>query len=796
MSSFQGTSPTASNSNEEPIREELFSVERLEQYAAELAAEHSVSAKPVKGRRLLPRLEENGRTLVTVYRALADAIQSERTVSPAAEWLVDNFHIIEEQHREIRRDLPKGYYRQLPKLDKGELAGYPRVYAIALALIAHTDSRLDADTLARFIRSYQRVTPLTIGELWAIAITLRVALVENLRRLATRIVQARNAREEADKLADTLLEIAGRQPEELIEELQAAIGKARQLDRAFIVQLTQRLRDQDPEVWPALEWLQEELASESLTTEQIVHIEHQRQAAAQATVGNIITSMRLLSTLDWEDFFESVSNVDPILAEDPIGAYSLMNFATRDAYRHVIEKIARRARSTEQDIARHALELARRSHQSVEDDRRRAHVGYYLVDRGRAQLEAEVSCRPRLLERFFRSVLRHPTLSYLGTLAVMTALVLAPFILYAVFAGASPLGVVAIALLLIVPVSDFVLTALNLDVTVVFKPKPLPKMNTASGIPGEGRTFVVIPTIFTRQETVRALLENLEVHFLANRDENIFFALLGDFADATQENMPGDDELLETATSGIAELNARYEEGRFQLFHRRRKWNPVEGKWMGWERKRGKLHEFNRLLRGAGDTSYIVATADPALLSTVRYVITLDSDTQLPRDSARRLIGTALHPLNRPHFDPVVKRVTQGYGILQPRVSMTLASSSRSHFARIFSGHTGVDPYTTAVSDVYQDLFGEGSYTGKGLYDVDAFEAALSGRVPENLLLSHDLFESLYARAALVSDVEFLDEYPSHYDSYAKRQHRWTRGDWQIARWLFPRVRDERKRPV
>src|SRR6185503_13513643 len=252
MVSFQGTIRSADTSNEDPIREELFSVERLEQYAAELAADHSVSDKQIRGRRLLPRLEENGRRLILVYRSLADAIKDERTVSPAAEWLVDNFHIIEEQLREIRRDLPKGYYRELPKLDRGELEGYPRVYAIGLALIAHTDSRLDADTLTRFIRSYQRVTPLSIGELWAIAITLRVALVENLRRLAMRVVAARAARDEADKLADELLEIAGRQPDELVEQLQTAMGRARRLDRAFIVQLTQRLRDQDPEVWPAL----------------------------------------------------------------------------------------------------------------------------------------------------------------------------------------------------------------------------------------------------------------------------------------------------------------------------------------------------------------------------------------------------------------------------------------------------------------------------------------------------------------------------------------------------------------
>src|SRR5207302_1156999 len=264
-------------------------------------------------------------------------------------------------------------------------------------------------------------------------------------------------------------------------------------------------------------------------------------------------------------------------------------------------------------------------------------------------------------------------------------------------------------------------------------------------------------------------------------------ALLGDFADAAAEEMPEDAAILEAALNGIEELNHKYTnsaEARFHLFHRRRLWNQSEGKWLGWERKRGKLHEFNRLLRGARDTSYMVATAEPLALGQVRYVITLDSDTQLPRDAARRLVGKAIHPLNRPRFDSQVGRVTRGYGILQPRVSMSLESASRSRFARIFSGNTGIDPYTTAASDVYQDLFGEGIYTGKGLYDVDAFEAALADRVPENSLLSHDLFESIFARAALVSDIEFLDDYPAYYDTYSMRQHRWTRGDWQIAGWL------------
>ena len=334
---------------EEPIREELFSVERMEQYATELAVEHRVTYESKRGLQLLPRLEDNGRELTRVYRSLAETIDKEVNISPAAEWLVDNFHIVEEQLREIRRDLPRSYYNELPKLQSGDLSGYPRVYAIALEIVAHTDSRLDAETLTRFIKSYQTVTPLSIGELWAIAITLRLVLVENLRRLATRIIAARNARDRADRLADKLLELAVKQPGAVLKATEDEIGSPREINRAFVVQLTRRLRDQDPEVWPAIEWIEKHLDADSPSIEHFVHTEHQRQAATQVTVGNIITSMRLLSTLDWREFFETVTRLDPILAEDPIGAYSLMDFTTRDRYRHVIEEISKQTHLLEHE---------------------------------------------------------------------------------------------------------------------------------------------------------------------------------------------------------------------------------------------------------------------------------------------------------------------------------------------------------------------------------------------------------------------------------------------------------------
>ncbi|HVQ36239.1 MAG TPA: glucoamylase family protein, partial [Pyrinomonadaceae bacterium] len=657
------------------------------------------------------------------------------------------------------------------------------------------------------IAAYQTLAPLSIGELWAVAITLRLALVENLRRLATIIVSGREERDQADKLADKLLELASRQPAGLIPLVAERVGKRDRIPQTFVVQLTQRLREQDPAVMPVMEYLEKQLHRQHLTIEQTIHAEHQRQAATQVTVGNIITSMRLLSTLDWRDFFESVSLIEPLLGEDPSGAYSKMEFATRDRYRHVVERICKRTRSDELEVARAAVKLA-------EDATKRGaeaavagnphpemHVGYYLVDKGLAQLESSYRYHPRLKERVNRFLLRHATGAYLGSLALISFLIIGLLMSIMQTLGAGWLLLAATFLLSLIPASDLALSVLNWDVTHLFSPRLLPRMETIDGIPEEALTMVVVPTIFSSESQVNELVERLEVHYLANQDQHIYFALLGDFPDADKEETPEDLIVLAAAESGIEDLNRRHnteEPHRFHLFHRRRHWNASEGKWMGWERKRGKLEEFNRLLRGATDTSFRGfgddrPVADNALrqfLGKVRYVITLDSDTQLPRDVARKLVGAAIHPLNQPQVDPSARFVQRGYGILQPRVSISLESASRSKFARIFSGNTGIDPYTTAVSDVYQDLFGEGNFTGKGLYDVDAFIASLEGRVPENALLSHDLFESLFARAALITDIELFDGYPASYDAYAKRQHRWTRGDWQIAGWLLPTVPD------
>ncbi len=568
------------------------------------------------------------------------------------------------------------------------------------------------------------------------------------------------------------------------------------MSAAFVVELLQWLRDQPMSAAPLWQALNRALEAQDDSADEMLRIEHQREATDQLAIGNVITSMRLASSVDWTLFFERVSLVEQVLREDPTDSYAHMDFPTRDRYRHAVEELSRRAETRESDVARAAVELAAAAKRDDPANDRRHHVGYYLISRGRFQLESQLRYRVPLRDRLARFTFKHPAVGYLGTIVTLTVVSVWSFLAYAYRHGATNAELVLVALVVFLPVSELVINLVHLIVTWQLRPRALPKLALRDGIPPTLRTIVVVPSIADSPARVDALMDDLEVRFLGNRDENLHFALLTDFVDAGSETRPEDEEILAHGRARASELNTRYGAGRFLFLHRARRWNPAEGRWMGWERKRGKLMEFNRLLRGATDTTFIVVPDELSTLRSVRFVITLDSDTQLPINAASRMVGTLAHPLNTPRFDPRVGRVTEGYGVLQPRVAVDLVSANRSVFARIFAGHVGLDPYTTAVSDVYQDLFHEGSYVGKGIYDVDAFEAALEGRVPENRLLSHDLFEGSYARAGLCTDMQLVDDYPSHYLAFAARQHRWARGDWQIARWLWRTVPDASGRIV
>ncbi|ANF56832.1 GH36-type glycosyl hydrolase domain-containing protein [Halotalea alkalilenta] len=771
--------------DEAPIREELFSTERLEQHGQSLAIAQSVMARPPPVLPLQARLEDNAGQLLSTYRASATEIQQGRTIVPAAKWLLDNFSLIEIQINEVRADLPPGYYRQLPKLAEGPFIGYPRVFGIAWAFVAHTDSQFDPEALTRFVAAYQREVPLTIGELWALAITLRIVLLENLRRLADQITSGRKARAAADALADQLLDPT-QASAAFAQEI--SLHEGRRLSERFAAQLAKRLRGQDPNEMPALGWLDERLGRQGSSVELAVQHAQQRLGASYVSVRNVITSMRAISGVDWSALFERMSLVDARLREH--GGFAEMDFPTRDTYRGAIESLARGSAQSELKIVEQVLEASQRQ---ADDDPARSDPGYHLLAEGRKALEQRIGFRPPLYLRARRVALNLGITGYVGALALLT-LAWVGFAIWGLSAlGVGPAWWLPFALLGLLPASEVATAVVNRAVASGLAHRALPELELKDGIPPQLRTLVAVPTLLTTSTDLLEQIGRLEVHHLASAGGELYYALLVDGTDADRETLEDESIILATAVDEIRRLNLRHGPGpsgsRFLLLRRRRIFNPSEQRWMGWERKRGKLHELNRLLRGATDTSFVLDAAnDERLPSGVRFVITLDVDTRLPRDAAQRLIGKMAHPLNRARFSQDQQRIERGYAILQPRVTPELTDASQgSIYQRVFSAPGGMDPYASAISDVYQDLFGEGSFIGKGIYDVDAVEAALHGRVPDNTLLSHDLFEGIFARAGIASDIELVEAFPSRYDVDAKRQHRWIRGDWQLLPWAFGR---------
>ncbi len=775
--------PHQSRSNlEEVIRSELFSPERFDEHARGLALAQKVTANPSHGIRIFPHLRKNAKRLRSAYLYISEALHAEEAIAPAAEWLIDSFYVIDEQLREIHNGLPRQYYDELPKIAEGFLTGYPRVYGICWAYVAHSDSRFDPASLERFVRTYQEVQPLTMGEVWAISVTLRIVMIENLRRIADRVVASQEARRYADRLADEFLGL--RSDRKKVRRIELDSFHRLSDGDAFLVQLVQRFRYQDPDTTPALAWLHSELAKRNTDADAIASNVHQAMAATNATVRNIITSFRSMSNYSWLDFFENTSVVH--LALKSVAGFTDMDFKTRDRYRHAIEDIAYATKKDEMDITRAVIQSSKESSATLEGD-----IGYFLIGLGREKFEHDQGARTPIQNLFLKWYYRHIRLTYFGTLLAGAAAVLAVPLYY--FAPDSLFAVFVVGFFGLFSATEIAFSIVNRLIAEYFGPERLPRMKLQDGPPAHARTFVVVPTLLIDPAEVAAQFERLEVHYLANPEGDTLFALLTDWADSKVEyDLATDAAILEEAHKSVALLNQRHapcSDGspRFFVFHRKRQWNPSQGTWMGWERKRGKLQEFNRLLRGHTTTSFLPVT-DPKNQppKNVRYVLTLDADTRLPKGTVSQLVGIFCHPLNRPVFDPETGRIRQGYGILQPRITASLPGlEDRTIFQKLFSGECGVDPYASAISDVYQDLFREGSFTGKGIYDVDAFEMALEGRIRENTLLSHDLFEGTFARCGFVSDVELYEDFPSHHAVSDARTHRWTRGDWQLLPWII-----------
>ncbi|MBI5521508.1 MAG: glycosyl transferase [Desulfarculus sp.] len=735
------------------------------------------------GEPILRLLDDSERVIGEIQRQLAEATRLEQRISPSTEWILDNAHVVQAQINDVRLNLPKKFYHQLPLAAADPRV--PRVYRLAVEYVGSTDGYLDRHSIGDFLDSYQERTPLTIGELWAFPLMLKIALIDRLRGLAQGLHQDLCDRQEADFWANRLLVAARGDPNLIFAVLADLARQHPEPSPHFAFQLTGHLHDEAAALVPVVGWLERKLAS---TLDEAVLTEKAAQAKANASIGNAVTSLRLLILLDWREVFDEQSRVERKLAEDPAGVYTRMDFETRNRYRSAVEEISRAGGHSEGEVAAAALALA--SEAAGEDGAALppAHVGYHLIGRGRPLLAQRLGAREKPRRRFLAWVYQCHTPLYLGALGGVTLAILGLVLVLGAGLGTGPTTLLLVALLSLLPASQIAAQLVNYLLARLLPPRLLPKMSFAKeGIPDQFRTLVVVPMLLASEGNLRREIEKLEIRYLANQDPNLIFSLFSDYADADALQAAGD-ELLHVAIDGIKALNQRHGEQRFYLFHRERVWTESEQSYIGWERKRGKLEMLNRLISGQqqdGQES-IVRVGDATRLAEVRFVITLDSDTQLLHGTARRLIETLAHPLNCPSLDQETN--PDAYTIIQPRVTTTPLFGMSTPFRRLFTDPVGTDPYTKAVSDVYQDLTGEGSYIGKGIYDPRAFHRVLSGRFPEQRILSHDLLEGAYVRVGLASDIELLDDFPADFLTYANRQHRWIRGDWQIAGWCLPRV--------
>ncbi len=777
---------------EPPIPAELFNADQMERHGIALALSHTLTQKS-RPDILLKRLSVSE----TILTQSCDVLTKKHAegFSPARDWLLDNYYLIQEQILAIRHYLPKGYGRELPQL-AGSVPGFPRIYDITLEIIKHGDGYWNLDSLSRFVAAYQSVTPLTLGELWAIPITLGVALIENLSHDSQRIVADRDDHSLADHWADRMLEVAVSAPKELVLVIADMARSNPPTSSAFIAALARRL--QGAALTLPLNWIEQHLAEEGLTVEQQVQDENKFQAANQTSVSNCIGSLRRLSEVNWRDFIETMSIVEQTLRLDPSATYTAMDFGTRDHYRHVIERLSRKSQRSESDVALCVIQLARdKANSLTAEDKtnpdyiREYHVGFYLIDRGLIQLENKLGMQRSFAKKWNHFFSQHALLSYLGSILLITGGLV--FVLLYLLSqnniAQSWLWMIGVAIA--VCGSQLGVSLVNLGATLWVTPQPLPRMDFSKGIPASFRTLVVVPAMLENAAGIDSLIEALEVRYLGNRDAHLHFMLLTDFTDANTENMPDDVVLLSLVRERIEELNKQYpraESDIFFLCHRSRQWNPSENVWMCRERKRGKLMDLNNLLRGDGQTNFSEIAGRIDVLSQVKYVITLDSDTQLPRESAYQFVATMAHPLNRPRYVAALQRVVEGYGILQPRVAEALPLHGLTRYVKLCGSDFGIDPYTRTVSDVYQDIFHEGSFMGKGIYDVDLFRSVLGQRFPDNRILSHDLLEGCLLRSGFLSDVSLYEKSPSSYLADAKRHIRWIRGDWQLAGWLRSKV--------
>jgi len=705
-------------------------VETLRKHARTAAQAHSSLNLMKVCNNQFPAIETDEHTLFNIYRLFDKSHRTTDYIDPVAEWLLDNFYVIFEEIRTIKQICTRKYSGIFPAIGVSQKDAVPRVYALADSLIEASDAYLNEHIVCNYVNEYQLTHALSCREIWAVPVMLKIALIKNIKTIALRFSDLYKYNKSESNLHVT---------------------------------------------------------------------DKQSRVSSKDLISNAIASLKFLSATRWEEIFEEISIVDKVLSEDPAGVYSDMDFETRNFYRKQIEELARTTSFDEPIIARETVNCALNAPRSSDKSLRTSHVGFYLMKQGQNLLKKRLGLDCNGLDKLRLWLDSHPFLFYLSCISLLSTGLFSGLIMFLIYYDVVwyNLRIIPSYILAFVPIISISISFTTWIITKIVPPSIIPKIEIKGDIPSKFRTMVIIPALLSDSKRTVELINQLEVFYLANHHKNLHFAIVGDFKDSDNENCVKDQEIIMAASNAVDELNLRYcsdSKDIFFLFLRRRQWNPTESVWMGWERKRGAIVEFNRFLKGHYDTDYYFRRGEISVLKEIKYVITLDCDTKLPGNAAKTLIGAMAHPLNHAELSEEGNRVKQGYGLLQPRIGISLESANRSHFSSAFSGQTGIDPYTSAVSDIYQDLFGEGIYVGKGIYDVDVFYKLLDNVLPENSILSHDLLEGCIVRVGLITDVELIDSYPSGYMAYAKRLHRWTRGDWQLTPWLIGVIQNSKGR--
>lgn len=764
----------------------LLDKKQLENHLQKIASNHHLVSKSSKDTYPVPQLLENYETIKIVYNLLNEHVKLGISTHPAGEWLLDNFYIIEETVKQIQKELTLKKYVNFLGIGNGKYKGFARIYVLAGEIVAYTDNKIEKEDLEKYLASYQTKKTLSMEEIWNIGIFLQIAIIENIREICEKIYSSQIQKIKAENIVRKLIEDKKSNKEISLYTIKNVKKDIlNDVKYPFIEYMSYILKRYGKKGYSYLKILDEIIEMTGTTVQEVIKKEHFDIAVKKVSIGNSITSIKKIQRINFLEIFEKINGVEEILKRDPAGVYHKMDNDTKDEYRNKIKEISKKTKISEMYIAKKILELANKN----KNNGKKSHIGYYILDKGiektyqELQYKSPKNINPKIKQKIY--IITNFILSF--ALSIIISNILNIYI--------QNIGIYIVNILIfLIPSSEIITQIMQYTLSKIVKPKPIPKIDFSKGIDEENACMVIIPTIVKNKEKVKELINKLEVYYIANQSKNIYFTLLGDCSESSMREEKADNEVMETGVNLVETLNKKYvSENGFPIFHfiyRKREWNEKENCYLGWERKRGMITQFNEYILGNIDNPFRISTIETYkdCIPKIKYVITLDADTELILNSAFELVGAMAHILNKPVMDEEKNIVTEGYGIIQPRIGIDLDISYKTRFTQIFAGAGGIDSYTNAISDLYQDNFGEGIFTGKGIYDIHVFSKVLKNAIPENTVLSHDLLEGCYLRCGLATDIMLMDGYPTKYNSFMNRLSRWTRGDWQIISWLKHRV--------